>query len=70
MIAYLAAVKYERLEIENSSKFINQFFYENNFDFVCEVKKVFEDDNENPELIFSQYFHHFYLLKGKVRESY
>lgn len=41
LIAYLSAVKYERLEIEEPSKFINQFFYENHFDFLNEVKDMF-----------------------------
>lgn len=41
LIAYLTAVKYERLEIEDPSKFINPFFYENHFDFLNEVKNIF-----------------------------
>jgi len=41
LIAYLAAVKYERLEIEEPSKFINPFFYENHFDFLNEVENMF-----------------------------
>jgi len=42
LIAYLAAVKYERLEIEEPSKFINQFFYENNFNVLNEIKIILQ----------------------------